>query len=389
MKRIFPCLTSLILVLACAWNVSAAENDIPDYSDMKNCLKMDISGETAFVEYPFFVVDGYAVEDGKQQGYISITDSSVFTLTNTAPSDKYVMYLTLLPLYPEENNTYTNISFDPMDKMGFNNYFYYTGDGNYLDSLPINPLESDDVLKIRQGESMTFSIPSVVSSFGSTEYFSDDIIWIVAVSTAHGETKTVTEDGSSYTYFSRTEGDTGWVNWWFVKRTTKNPFVDVNEKDYFYYPIKWAIGNSITNGTSDTTFSPNDTCTHAQILTFLWRANGCEEVSGTYDGIDDNAYYANALKWSYEYGLINNKEFDPNAPCTRMDAISYMYLLDYPIDDYSSYAENMTDISASEKQIVGWAIDSAITNGTSETTFSPNNICTRAQIITFLYRAYY
>ena len=79
---------------------------------MKNCLKMDISGETAFVEYPFFVVDGYAVEDGKQQGYISITDSSVFTLTNTAPSDKYVMYLTLLPLYPEENNTYTNISFD-------------------------------------------------------------------------------------------------------------------------------------------------------------------------------------------------------------------------------------------------------------------------------------
>jgi len=172
-------------------------------------------------------------------------------------------------------------------------------------------------------------------------------------------------------------------------QTAQGQFADVPSDMYYYTPVSWAIEKGITNGTSATTFSPDQTCSQAHILTFLWRAAWCPEPKGsnvfTPADVVDSQYYYKALLWAYENGIINDTGLAPNSPCSRSDVVTYLWRLSgQPAGGNNLFNDVAAD--AAYAKAVAWAVEEGITNGTSATTFSPAETCTRGQIVTFLYR---
>lgn len=164
-------------------------------------------------------------------------------------------------------------------------------------------------------------------------------------------------------------------------------FNDVPADAYFAQPVQWAVENAITDGTSDTTFSPDNTCTNAQILTFLWRAVGCPEptAAAEFDNLSGSEYYYKAALWAKENGLVDGAAFESDIPCTRSMTVTYQWkLAGKPAAEASGFAD--VDSSAEYAAAVAWAVAEGITDGTSDTSFSPDATCTRGQIVTFLWR---
>ena len=151
---------------------------------------------------------------------------------------------------------------------------------------------------------------------------------------------------------------------------------------------------AITTGTDDTHFSPKDSCTRGHIVTFLWRAAGSPEPKTTdnpFTDVTEDRYYYKAVLWAVEGGItkgVSDDKFAPNDKCTRGQAVTFLHRAKGKTADYSD-ASAFTDIVEGKYyyDAVRWAVKNEITAGTSETTFSPNDFCTRAQIVTFLYRA--
>ena len=177
----------------------------------------------------------------------------------------------------------------------------------------------------------------------------------------------------------------------FVK-TAATSFADVPANAYFADAVKWAVDKGITNGLSDTMFGPYETCTRAQIVTFLWRAAGSPEpkAASSFTDVPANAYYAKAVAWAVENGITNGMtatEFAPDATCTRGQSVTFLYRA---LKGTASGSTNFTDVASDAfyADAINWAVANNVTNGTSNTTFSPNADCTRAEIVTFLYRAY-
>lgn len=164
-------------------------------------------------------------------------------------------------------------------------------------------------------------------------------------------------------------------------------FADVPGDSYCARPVAWAVEKGITTGTSETTFSPNQDCTVAQILTFLWRANGSPRPTGSnpFADVKSGDYYADAAVWAYEQGMIPGGTLSGNTPCTRAMAVTYMW---NAAGSPSAKATGFTDVSpeSAYADAVAWAVERGVTFGTSATAFSPDNVCTRGQIVTFLYR---
>ena len=170
-----------------------------------------------------------------------------------------------------------------------------------------------------------------------------------------------------------------------------NFFVDVPADAYYYDAVLWAAENGITGGVDDTHFAPNATCTRAQIVTFLWRAAGSPEptTANSFADVPADSYYAKAVAWAVEQGITTGTgdgKFSPNAPCTRAQSVTFLWRSQK--SPASDSVNPFTDVVADTyyNTAVLWAAENGITGGTSATTFSPNNDCTRAQIVTFLYR---
>ena len=166
-------------------------------------------------------------------------------------------------------------------------------------------------------------------------------------------------------------------------------FDDVFPGQYFYDPVMWAVGREITNGTTATTFEPAKTCTRNHILTFLWRANGspAASIGNPFADVNSATTFGKAALWAYEKGLVSGTRFNGETPCTRAEAVTYLWkLAGRPTAGRSAFTDVPTN--ADYAQAVSWAVERGITNGTSQTTFNPSGTCTRGQIATFLYRAY-
>ena len=175
-----------------------------------------------------------------------------------------------------------------------------------------------------------------------------------------------------------------------------NPFSDVKEGDFFYDAVLWAVNADpqVTSGTSKTTFSPSDTCTRAQVVTFLWRAKGCPEPKSSnnpFSDVREGEYYYKAVLWAVENEITagtSKTTFSPNAGCTRAQVVTFLWRTEGQPKPTSS-ANPFTDVKGGYYyDAVLWAVEKNITAGTSATTFSPDNTCTRGQIVTFLYRAF-
>ena len=173
----------------------------------------------------------------------------------------------------------------------------------------------------------------------------------------------------------------------------ENPFGDVAEEAYYYDAVLWAMENGITNGTDETHFSPDFSCTRAQAVTFLWRAAGSPKPVSTempFTDIEEGSYYYDAVLWAIENGITNGTSattFSPDAKCTRAQIVTFLMRELKSVADSADNPFSDVDSAAYYIDAVLWAVENGITNGTSATTFSPNADCTRAQIVTFLYRA--
>lgn len=172
-------------------------------------------------------------------------------------------------------------------------------------------------------------------------------------------------------------------------------FKDVLLTAYYTEGVAWAVAKNITNGTSSTTFSPNETCTRAQVVTFLWRAMGQPEPTTTlnpFTDVNNNAYYYKAVMWAFAQGITtgtSNTTFEPEKACTRAQVVTFLWRTMGKPEPTSS-SNPFRDVAAPSFYYtpVLWAIEENITYGTSATAFSPNQRCTRGQIVTFLFRAF-
>lgn len=172
----------------------------------------------------------------------------------------------------------------------------------------------------------------------------------------------------------------------------KAPFDDICGTDYYFDPVLWAADEGITNGTAPATFAPEDVCTRAQIVTFLHRSVGCPmPMPGSpFIDVTGGEYYYDAVMWAYGSGITNGTSentFSPEAGCTRAQVVTFLWRANgcpAPSAQSSHFVD--LDASAYYYDAVLWALEKGITNGTSENTFSPEDTCTRGQIVTFLYR---
>lgn len=174
---------------------------------------------------------------------------------------------------------------------------------------------------------------------------------------------------------------------------SKTVFTDVAAGAYYEEAVAWAVAEGITSGTTATTFSPNDTCTFSQILTFLWRANGSPEptIQNPFSNITETAYFYKPLLWAVEQKLIGSDTYEDGWPCTRGMTVFFMWKASGAEFDQGAFEKQLFDDVPLEDsntfvQPVYWAVKNGVTSGTSATTFSPEAICTRGQIVTFLYR---
>ncbi|MFQ8798305.1 MAG: S-layer homology domain-containing protein [Dysosmobacter sp.] len=178
----------------------------------------------------------------------------------------------------------------------------------------------------------------------------------------------------------------------FAEEVKISPFRDVPTDAYYYEAVKWAQKKGITGGIGDGLFGPNQPCTRAQIVTFLWRAAGSPVVNYAMDlaDVSGDAYYAEAVRWALSQGITTGTadgKFSPNAPCTRAQAVTFLFRASKASADG---APAFSDVAADAyyAEAVKWATDNGITTGTTSSTFSPGSGCTRAQIVTFLWRLY-
>ena len=258
--------------------------------------------------------------------------------------------------------------------------------GDYLISVDkttggtvrVNPGRAD------RGDTVTITVKP------NSGYELDELV----VTDKNGDTIRLTDKGNDkYTF--KMPGSKVTVEATFVRISEEPealPFVDVPTGAYYYDAVAWAVENGVTNGTSATTFGPDVTCTRAQMVTFLWRAAGSPEPETTvnpFTDVSESAYYYEAVLWAVERGITNGTSattFSPDATVTRGQTVTFLWR-DTGSPAAAGTAFTDVAVDAYYTAAVSWAANEGITSGTSATTFSPDNACTRAQIVTFLYRA--
>lgn len=213
----------------------------------------------------------------------------------------------------------------------------------------------------------------------------------LTVTDAKGNELEVTDKGSGkYTFSMPGSSVKIQVSFKEIAEQVTNPFADVYESDYYYDAVLWAVANGVTNGTSATTFSPNAPVTRAQMVTFLWRAYGSPKATGSnpFADVSADAYYYDAVLWAVANGVTNGTSattFSPDAPVTRAQAVTFQWrAAGSPVVAGDSFDDVAAD--AYYAGAVTWAVANGITNGTGGNKFSPEVTVTRAQAVTFLWR---
>ena len=218
------------------------------------------------------------------------------------------------------------------------------------------------------------------------------VLETLTVTDKNGNELTLKDKGDGKYTFTMPTGKVEVKATFMEDNSVLNFFYDVPNGAYFYEAVKWTVENGITTGVGNDLFAPEQPCTRAQIVTFLWRAAGGPEpkTASSFTDVPANAYYAKAVAWAVENGITNGMTettFAPDATCTRGQSVTFLYRA---LKGAASGSTNFTDVKSDAfyADAINWAVANNVTNGTSNTTFSPNADCTRAEIVTFLYRAY-
>ena len=283
------------------------------------------------------------------------------------------------------------------DKTFSDSSFVTLGDSDIVEFSLTKPLN----LTLLDGNDLTMTVGETKALTASMELADlvggDDVQFSVAdpaVAQVNGSELTAVGAGVTTVYLTHTEtGTTVSLNITVTKRA--NPFTDVREEKYYYDAILWAYYHDpqITAGTSETSFSPNSGVTRAQVVTFLWNAAGRPEPTNTtnpFTDVPDGKYYAKPVLWAVEEGITSGTSestFAPNKLCTRAETVTFLYsFAGRPeIETQDNPFSDVPDGKYYTKPVL-WAVEQEITAGTSANQFSPKKTCTRAQVLTFLYR---
>lgn len=300
--------------------------------------------------------DGWTVEG------VTISDSSSETVTFTMPSGNVTF-----------TANWSSIGGGSSSSSGDYSISMNTGSNG---KISVSPSRAD------KGDTVTITVKP------DSGYVLDTL----TVTDKNGDSVKLTEkDENRYTFTMPASKVT--VKATFTAETQESdlPFTDVSAEDYFYDAVRWAVENNITTGTSAAAFSPSAACTRAQMVTFLWRAAGCpapKSTSNPFTDVEESDYCYEAVLWAVENGITAGTSattFSPDAVVTRGQTVTFLYRY----DGASAAADaDFTDVSedAYYYDAVQWAAESGITTGTTATTFSPDAACTRGQIVTFLFR---
>ena len=213
----------------------------------------------------------------------------------------------------------------------------------------------------------------------------------LTVTDKNGKELKLTDKGNGKYTFTMPAGKVE-INAAFVKEVETSPFSDVSASNYYYEAVKWAQEKGITGGIGNGLFGPNQPCTRAQIVTFLWRAAGSPVVNYAMNMTDvaEDAYYAGAVRWALSEGITTGTgdgKFSPDTTCTRAQSVTFLFrAIGKLVDSKAEFSDVLTD--SYYANAVAWAVENGVTNGIGNGLFGPDNSCTRAQIVTFLFRAY-
>ena len=255
--------------------------------------------------------------------------------------------------------------------------------GSY--TITVKDAQNGDVTTDRKSASAGTTVTITVKP--DSGYVLDDLI----VTDSKGNDLKLTGKGGGKYTFAMPNGKVT-VEASFAPAKSENPFTDVPSGAYYEDAVIWAVKNGITGGTSATTFAPNGFCTRAQAVTFLWRAAGSPAPKSTamaFTDVPAGSYYYDAVLWAIENDVTkgtSDTTFSPNANCSRGQIVTFLWRSQKSPD--AAAANPFTDVAADAyyTSAVLWAVEKSITGGTSAATFSPSANCTRAQIVTFIYR---
>ena len=219
------------------------------------------------------------------------------------------------------------------------------------------------------------------------------VLETLTVTDKNGNELTLKDKGNGKYTFTMPSGKVEVKATFMEDNSMLNFFYDVPNGAYFYEAVKWAVKNGITTGVGDNLFAPEQPCTRAQIVTFLWRAAGSPEPKGAASGMTDvvsGSYYEKAVAWAIENGITTGtttSTFSPDATCTRAQAVTF---LARALKAKAASAAEFSDVPTGSyfADAVAWAAANGVTEGIGGGLFGSYNDCTRGQIVTFLYRAY-
>ena len=282
--------------------------------------------------------------------------------------------------------------------------------GYVLDTLTVLDGKDKEIKLTEKNGKYTFTMPAskvtVAATFKASaptgknpfvdvpagSYYEDAVIWAVDKGITTGTSATtfnpngICTRAQAVTFLWRAAGSP-------AAKSAVMPFADVKAGSYYYDAVLWAVEQGITKGTSDTTFSPDATCSRAQIVAFLWRSEK-SPAAGTANPFADvkaGSYYYDAVLWAVEQGITkgtSDTTFSPDATCSRAQIVAFLWRSEK--SPAAGTANPFADVKSTAyyADAVLWAVKEDITKGTTSTTFSPDADCTRAQIVTFLYRAF-
>ena len=278
----------------------------------------------------------------------------------------------------DENGVYTYsfVYTAPSSGSGSSGYYVSTPSKTENGTVTVSPRYAD------KGSTVTVTVkPDSGYVLGS-----------LTVTDKNGNELTLKDKGDGKYTFTMPAGKVEVKATFMEDNSVLNFFYDVPNDAYFYEAVKWAVKNGITTGVGNDLFAPEQPCTRAQIVTFLWRAAGSPEPKSmsSFSDVSTDSYYAKAVAWAVENGITTGTgdgKFSPDATCTRAQSVTFLYRA---MGTAPTTVNGFTDVAADSfcADAVAWAVENGVTNGTSASAFSPSNGCTRAQIVTFLFRAY-
>jgi len=214
----------------------------------------------------------------------------------------------------------------------------------------------------------------------------------LTVKDASGNKLKLTDKGNGKYTFKMPAGKVTVSATFAPEKTAADYFADVPANSYYADAVLWAAKNGITGGIGNGLFGSNQPCTRAQIVTFLWRAAGSPEPKSmsSFSDVSADSYYAKAVAWAVENGITTGTgdgKFSPDATCTRAQSVTFLFrAIGKLVDSKAEFSDVLTD--SYYANAVAWAVENGVTNGIGDGLFGPDNSCTRAQIVTFLFRAY-